>query len=291
MTTLLLTALLTGQPAAAPHEAHNPLFKELLDPGLVVGADVRAKFPTPTLPDGLDAARQKAVIAQLIGADYSFDEFTRKSVVAPQLLKLRDVTPSDPKAPARGVDVWFIAHGDFALTDDEKFLDRLVNVGRGEGKGKSLTKEDLAKRKIIVAAEDEKREGYGLVEFDFLDKVRIRATGRAVWSKSPESVVVAAVVDPRFLNDPEFPNDWRSLAKDGGGFKVGPQQPWSGAGFYLKITKLADPVGALFIEQHTIFVEPTGWFEGANLLRSKLPPVVQNNVRNMRREWLKGPGK
>ena len=37
-----------------------------------------------------------------------------------------------------------------------------------------------------------------------------------------------------------------------------------------------------------VFAEPTGWFEGANLLRSKLPLVVQNNVRNMRREWLKG---
>ena len=288
MTALFVALLVAGQPPAASHEARNPLFKELLDPGLVVGPGVRAKFPPPTMPDGLDPAKQKAVIAQLIGADYRYDDFVRASVVAPQLLKLRDVTPADPKAPARGVDVWFVAHGDFALTDDEKFLERLVNTGRGEGKGKGLTKEDLARRKIAAAPEDEKREGYGLVEFDFLDKVRIRATGRAVWSKSPESVVVAAVVDPRFLNDPEFPNEWRPIAKDGAAVTAGPPQPWGGAGFYLKVTKLAEPAGALFVEQHTVFAEPTGWFEGANLLRSKLPPVVQNNVRNMRREWLKG---
>jgi hypothetical protein len=287
MTPLFVTLCLVGQPAAA-HEAANPLFKELLDPGLLVGPNVRAKFPPPTMPDGLDAAAQKGVITRLIGTDYGYDDFTRKSVVAPQLLKLRDVTPSDPQAPAKGVDVWFVAHGDFALTDDEKFLDRLVNVGRGEGQGKSLTKEDLAKRKIVTRPEDEKREGYGLIEFDFLDKVRIKVTGRAVWSKIPDSVVVAAVIDPRFTGDPEFPNEWRSLSKDGGGLKVGPPHPWSGAGFYLKITKLHEPAGGLFIEQHVIFAEPTGWFEGANLLRSKLPPVVQNNVRNMRREWLKG---
>src|SRR5262249_30259224 len=148
-----------------PHEAQNPLYKSLLDPGLKVGTDektkaeFRAKFPPPSMPDGLDGAKQKAIITGLIGNDYTYEDFTRKSVVAPQLLKLRDVQPSDPKAPARGVDVWFVAYGDLKALDDDKFLERLVNVGKGEGKGKGLTKDDLAKRKI--PAPDEKREGYG----------------------------------------------------------------------------------------------------------------------------------
>lgn len=289
MTPLFVTMCLAGQPAAQPHEQLNPLYKELLEPGLLVGPNIRAKFPPPTMPDGLDAAKQKAVITQLLGTDSSYDEFTRKSVVAPQLLKLRDIAPSDPQAPAKGVDLWFVAYGDFAATDDPNFLDRLVNVGRGEGMGKSLTREDLAKRKIDLPPDAEKREGYGVVEFDFLDKVRIRSTGRATWSKTADSAVVAAVIDPRFVNDPEFPNEWRGLTKDATGLKVGPPQAWSGAGLYLKITKLHEPAGALFIEQHVIFAEPTGWFDGANMLRSKLPPVVQNQVRNMRKEWLKGP--
>ena len=207
MLTLLVGAFAFA-PAQAPkeptsHEAQNPLYKALLDPGLLVGPDVKAKFPAPTMPDGLDAAKQKAVITGLIGNDYSYDEFTRKSVVAPQLLKLRDVVPSDPKAPARGVDVWFVAYGDFKALDDEKFLDRLVNTGRGEGKGKGLTKDDLAKRKITLA--DEKREAYGHIEFDFLEKVHLKATGRAVWSKTGESVLVAAEIDPRFRGDSGVP--------------------------------------------------------------------------------------
>src|SRR5262245_53687076 len=97
---------------AAAHEDQNPLHKSLLGPGVTIGKDqtgkeLKAKFPPPTMPDGLDAAKQKAVITALIKDDYSYDDFTRKSVVAPQLLKLRDIVPSDPKAPARGVDVWF----------------------------------------------------------------------------------------------------------------------------------------------------------------------------------------
>jgi hypothetical protein len=290
MTPLFVTLCLVGQPAAQPHEQHNALYKELLDPGLLVVPNIRAKFPTPTMSDGLDAAKQKAIIAQLIGNDYVYEEFTRKSAVAPQLLKLRDINPSDPQAPARGVDVWFVAHGDFNATDDPKFLERLLNVGRGDGQGKSLTREELAKRKIELPPDAEKREGYGVVEFDFLDKVRIKSTGRATWSKTADSVLVAAVTDPRFLNDPEYPNQWQGITKDATGMKVGPPQPWNGAALYLKITKLHEPAGAMFIEQHVIFVEPHGWFDGANLLRSKLPPVVQTQVRRMRQEWLKGPG-
>jgi hypothetical protein len=285
-------AFAPAQPAKQPatHEDQNPLFKSLLDPGLTIGKDqsgkeLKAKFPPPAMPDGLDAVKQKAVITALVKDDYNYEDFTRKSIVAPQLLKLRDIMPSDPKAPARGVDVWFVAYGDLKSLDDEKFLDRLVNAGKGEGKGKGLKKEDLEKRKIKIA--DEKREGYGYVEFDFLEKVHLKATGRAVWSKTDESVLVAAEVDPRFGGDAEFPNQWQSIIREGGTTKLGPATPWSGAAMYLKITRLHEPAGALFVEQHIIFVEPQGWFDGANLLRSKLPLVVQNNVRTMRKEWAK----
>jgi hypothetical protein len=106
-----------------------------------------------------------------------------------------------------------------------------------------------------------------------------------------ESVLVAAEVDPRFLGDPEFPNQWQPIVGKGGARKFGQANPWSGAGFYMKITKLAEPAGAVLVEQHVIFVEPTGWFDGANLLRSKLPVVVQTSVRTLRRDWAEAGGK
>jgi hypothetical protein len=283
----LLVALASAAPAQpADHEARNPLYKELLAQGIEVGK-VRATLPPPTMPDGLDGAKQKAVIEGLIAKDYSYAEFTRKSVVAPQLLRIRDLQPSDPAAPARGVDLWFVTYGDFNATDDEKFLERLTNTGRGEGSGKQLTREQLAKRGITLTAEDEKRESYGFAEFDFLEKVKLKATGRLMWTKAAGSVVVAARLDPRFVNDPEFPDQWQPITTQGGKKEYGPPQPYSGAGFYLKITKLHEPAGAIFVEQHVVFAEPAGWFGGANLLRSKLPLVVQDNVRKMRREWLK----
>ena len=284
MFTLTLLALTAAQPAAS-HETANPLYKSFVESGFDVGGVVKAKFPPPTMPDGLDAAKQTAIIKKLIGEDIPYDEFVRNSPYAPELLKLRDVTPSDPKAPARGVDVWFTAYGDLKALDDDKFLDKLVNTSGGDGKGKGLTKEDLAKRKITLT--DEKREAFGHIEFDFLEKVHLRATGRVVWTRNADSVVVAGELDPRFTGDAEFPNQWQSIVKQGGESKLGPANPWSSAAFYLKITKLAEPAGALFCEQHVIFAEPTGWFDGANLLRSKLPTAVKVNIRTMRKEWAK----
>ena len=111
-------------------------------------------------------------------------------------------------------------------------------------------------------------------ELDFQGKVRLRATVRAAWTSTDESVLVAAKVDPRFLGDPEFPNQWQSILDKGGARKFGQANPWFGAGLYMKITRLADPAGALFVEEHVVFVEPKGWFDGANLLRSKLPLAV-----------------
>lgn len=287
----LVLAALAASPAQpqAKQEELNPLYKRLLDTGLPVGGDQKVNFPAPTMADGLDSAAQKKVIEGVIGTDYDYAEFTRKSVNAPYVMKIRDIKGAGPKAPVRGVDVWFVAYGDFKLLQDDKFLDKLVSADKGKGgnKGAPLKREDLAKRGIEWKKEDQKREGYGTFELEFLAKVHLKGTGHAMWSRNAESVVAAAEIDPRFLNDKEFPNQWRSINK-GAAVPLGPPQPWTGAGMYLKITRLKEPAGALFVEQHVIFVEPHGWFEGQNLLRSKLPIAVQDNLRTMRGELQKG---
>jgi hypothetical protein len=280
--------LAPGFLAAEGHDEANPLFHELRDPGLAVGSTNKVPLPVPSMADGLDAKAQQAVIKRIAGEEYAVDELLRKSVVAPHILRLRNMAPSDPKAPARGVDVWFIAYGDLKTVADKEFLDRVLRANRNEGKGQDLKSADLAKRGITVKEGNEKREGYAHVTFTFLDRVQISATGHSFWSQTADSVLVAAKLDPRFRNDPDFPNLWRSMTRDDEGkFQLGPPQPYEGAGYYVKITRLIEPRGALFVEAHVVFTEPVKWFDGANLLRSKLPPVVQSQVRSLRRELLK----
>ncbi|HEY2910303.1 MAG TPA: hypothetical protein VGI99_08650, partial [Gemmataceae bacterium] len=129
MYSLLLCAAL----APAGHEAENPLYRDLLDPGLVVGTNLRVKLPAPLMPDGLTAAKQKEIIEKLIGTDYSFEDFTRKSQVAPHILRIHNAEPSDPKSPSRALDTYFVAYVDLKAFDDERFLERSLNIGKGEG--------------------------------------------------------------------------------------------------------------------------------------------------------------
>jgi hypothetical protein len=284
--TVLAAALVAPAQPPATHEDQNALYKSLRETGVTVDK-AKARFPAPTMPDGLDGAGQTDVIKRLIENSYEYDEFVRKSGSAPQLLKVNEA-PAGAADAKRVVDVWFVVYGDFKLLEDEKFLEKLTGSNKGGGKSVGLTAEDLKKRNITIPKGNEKRETYGHVEFDFLNKVRLELTGHAMWSRTADSVVAAAEVDPRFQTDKEFPNQWRSLARANGQLKAGDPHPWSSAALYLKVTKLKEPADALFVEQHIIYSEPFGWFDGANLLGSKLPLAIQDNVRTMRKEFGRG---
>jgi hypothetical protein len=282
-----LTAAALLVPAAG-EETANPLFQQLREQGVAVGAGIKVPLPAPTMADGLDAKAQQAVLKAVAGEDYSLDELLRNSVVAPHILKLRDINPSDPAAPARGVDVWFIAYADLKTVTDKDFLERLRNTNEKEGKSHTLSAAELEKRHLAVKAADEKHESYGNVVFTFLDRVEISATGHSYWSQTPDSVVYASLLDSHFVHDADFPNQWRAVTRNPDGkTQLGPAHPYDGAGYYVKFTRLAEPKGALFVEAHVVFAEPVKWFDGANLLRSKLPPAVQAQVRSVRRELIK----
>ena len=99
------------------------------------------------------------------------------------------------------------------------------------------------------------------------DMVEVSATRYAVLTKTPRSITLAAQVDPRFVGDEQYPNQWRAVTKDAVGKIVfGSPQPYAGAGFYVKATRLELPKDAIFVEYHSVFQEPAGWFEGQNTL-------------------------
>jgi hypothetical protein len=121
-----------------------------------------------------------------------------------------------------------------------------------------------------------------------LNQVELTVVGRSYWSRTEDSIVTAAMVDPRFTGDSKFANVWRPLTRaPNGQMQKGPPQPYRGAGLYMKITKLAEPAGALFVEAHIVYAEPHGWFDGQNQLGAKLPAVTQQKVREMRQEMLR----
>jgi hypothetical protein len=96
---------------------------------------------------------------------------------------------------------------------------------------------------------------------------------------------MAAYAAHYFDHDSEYPNQWRPLLRDDhGNIRLGPPHPLSPSGGYAKITRLAEPADAVFIEFHPVYEEAYGWFDGVSLVRQKHPPMVQEKVKTFRRK-------
>ena len=277
----LATAIVAASIPYYLSAAENVIFQQLVQRGASIGARANVILPPPTLADGLDSKRQQRALARITDANHTFEALVRKSVVAPFVLKITE-EPSTGASRPRRVDMWFVAYGDFDRLSDDEFVKQQINGDAKNARDGSLTEgtilsENQLTARGIVAHPDQR---YLTANLDLFDRVTVRGTMQAMLTRSTDSFLVAAVLDPQFANDAEFPNTWRPMNRDEAGrLSIGESRPYSGMGWYCKATKLANPRGAAFIEYHIVFDEPEGWFHGANLLRSKLPLVVQDGVR------------
>jgi hypothetical protein len=283
---MLALALLALSAGAAPATG-NPLLDELLAQGLPAGATT-LRLPPPVMADNLDAAQQQKILDKASGS-HPLDLFLRKSDDAPFTIKIESVEVGGQRV-GQTMDVLFVAHGPLAAVTKNDGLDKLLGTAEkkaasgGSGKAQALTPEALKTRGITPLGDGGADERYVSIEADFLDKVRVTGVARSVRTLGPGTVTAAMQLDLRFANDAEFPNRWRSinrLAEDKD--QLGPPLPYAGFGGYVKVTELKVPAGALFVELHTAFQEPKGWFDGPNVLRSKLPIATRENVRSFRR--------
>jgi hypothetical protein len=279
----LVLAPLAASAEEVDHLKDNEILQALQTDGVKSAGGVVAKLPEFTLVDGLDAAAQRAAMEKVADRNHPVDAMLRKAVTAPFVLKITD---AQPKTSMRRIDLWFVVHGDLDKISDEKFLKQYAKEDK-EGPvqmGFFLEPAELKTREIELRQRPGVDERYAHTQVTLFDRVYVMSTGHGIKTRAEESVVTASMLDDRFASDKEYPNQWSPLERtDSGKLEVGDPHPYSGTGSYLKATKLKEPAGAIFVEYHIVFDEPKEWFNGANLLRSKLPILVQDEVRKFRR--------
>lgn len=292
--TLVLAAVICATATICAAQT-NPIFQELTTKGVVLPRGPAARLPAPTMPDGLDAAAQRKALALIADERRPVEALLKNAVTAPIIIKSGDDKASVAAGgTGRRVDIWFVVYGDLKKIASEGFWEKdadeesaedAINPNDAQVKGKLLTAEELRARKIKPLVASGIDEQYGTAEVQLFNRVKVRGTSRSVQTQTDESVTYGSVLDPRFASDAEFPNQWQSVKRDDAGkLTFGPWQPYSGMGSYAKATTLKEPKGAILVEYHMVFDEPAGWFGGANVLRTKLPIVVQDNVKKLRRK-------
>ena len=283
----LLAAMVACSSADGPV---NPLQQQLIDPGFTVVGTATAKLAPPFLPDGLDAAGERKALDRAAGKiDLSL--FMRKTLTAPfSLVTDSDDEPANKRRIQR-IDLAFVAVGKVETFARKDFGSDLLATGSktaDDDKTVFLDAAALAKRKIVVEKGKAMEERFATGDFELLDKVRITGVSRQFMTETPTSMVMATLFDPRFGNDADFPNRFQLIDKTKeGAEKYGPPLPYAGMGGYVKVTQLQSQPDCILIELHYAFHEPYVWFDGNNVLRSKFPTVIQDNVRKMRRKLQK----
>jgi hypothetical protein len=288
----VLTAAITAADVPVPDKPpENPVYKELVEKGIQLSDGKVVKLSPPILADGLDADAQRAALKKIADPRNSLDDFLKPSFYSPVMVKVRTVNPTEGEKPVgRTVDAWFVVHGDWNILTSKDFLEAMAKP-EGEGQSRvvsksgALTDEEMAKRKLAVATKDGCEERFVYATFSLFERVEISSTRHAVMTRGKDNVLAAGVIDPRFDKDAEFPNQWRPLLRDAmANVKPGPAHPFTRAGGYAKITRLKSPANAVFIECHVAYEEDYGWFDGVNLVKQKVPAMVQEKVRTFRRK-------
>jgi hypothetical protein len=285
---MLCTLLLALVAFVSPESGHegNPVFRAVIDEGLTIGG-TSVKLPAPTFRDGQSADEQRASLREIAGSMRGADEMLQESISAPHRLKLRDDRAAG--ATLRSGDLMFVLRG---VDLDEIRPDEALRSARSgpveaanmRFEARVLTPDDLKGSPATPASEN---EWFTHATGRLLDRIAVESTDRVVSSKSPDSLVFAARTDHRFDPDARFPNRWSTLELTAAGDKLGPPQPYAGGIGYVKITRLRGLEKAAVVEVHFAFAEPTAWFNGDPILRSKFGLIAQDQVRRLRRELQK----
>jgi hypothetical protein len=167
------------------------------------------------------------------------------------------------------------------------FVKQQLEQGQKSKRGSAqyYTAQELKDRNLTVANSDKLKEQYAHAEIPLFGQVKVSGTGHGFRATTDDSVLVDFVLDPKFAQDAKYPNQWTPGHQDDLGNTVyGNPQPYSGAGAYMKITKLKDSPERVFIEYHLVFDEPNGWFGGGNNLIAKLPNRYEADVHKFRED-------
>ena len=213
----ILTVLLTAGGSASPE---NTLLTELVEKGVKMPDGQVIHLPAPEMAEGLNAQQQAAVLAAVAPrARAKVAEFLDKASGAPVALKVGKKNAAGDDV-VRTVNLSFVVYGDWDVLISDQFSKNIVKEGKAKNgnsegmvsKAGYLKATELAVRGLSVRSAPNLKEYFLYTTFKLFDRVEVSATRFCMATKTPDGVIVAAKIDPRFAKDKQFPNQWPKSA-------------------------------------------------------------------------------
>ena len=189
--------------------AVNQVYASLTDQGISVGDDQFVTLPRSITGHDYDAASTLAAIAKLSTAGHKRDRFLRDSTVSPVYLKIYETEPDESAKSLYHVDVVFVAYGSLRTAVSDDFLLGLTapteqsGMSRNLMTGKFLSRRELSDRGLSLSCPE---EHFVHSKFRMWERVSVSATSHVQVTRDDRSTLIAAQIDPRFVDDPDFPH-------------------------------------------------------------------------------------
>ncbi|WP_404307386.1 hypothetical protein [Neorhodopirellula lusitana] len=304
-----------SEPGSKPASTSDAdLLSEMVTVGVVLTPQKRFVLPQPDFVSvtgtPVPTAQAKQILAKISGRHG--DRFTRDSIVAPIAVNTDSIPDEAGNRIGHFIDVTFVVHQSIAAIRKSEAVDQFKTSADGT-QSIEFAEDDGAddfeknKSRTLAPAEleafgvklDDKSESLAHLQLALLGKVVIRGVARArrsVWPENADDspIILTWILDDRFNSDAptedSVANQWRAIERTQVGEKqLGPPQPYAGLGGYVAITPVPEHPESSIVQIRFVLHEPKDWFSGRNLLRSKLPILVQDRVRNLRRELTAPP--
>lgn len=227
------------------------------------------QFPLapPTL-DGTQSAEDQVAALKPILRGLPFKQFVRDSIVAPVRIQLRYLKDASGQRVGHDIHAAFVVHVTLDEFSPESFAKRMTGGKRGEDDFKVVELNDQMLRERGLSQDDQTL--YRIADVELLEKVSVRGLFEFKSTRQGGQ----RRIDFEIIED-EI-NRWYSVREPSEG------DTYTGLAGFLTATELVD-TKAVLIEVRVLMHEPEGWFAGSNFLRSKLPLVLQESAREIRR--------
>ena len=265
-----------------------PLLERMTERGIAITDDQTCVVPGPSLRSDQDAARRQEILDDLAGGR-GWKNFSRKSVSAPVAIDVKYVKDAGGARIGHQVHSAFIVHVPLETLKNEEIMEQLFGKPDDAEETQDFALEELTSEELKSVGIDAigENESYGAIQMPLLKRVIVRGVIRTQKLVADDSVIVVWEIDPRFSSESSGRNNWAPIEQDDLGKKhEGDKQIYRGAGGYMVVSQLSELEGACLVESHIVLHEPEEWFRGSNVLRSKLPILMQESARSFRRKLM-----
>ncbi len=261
------------------------LLDQLVRTGVVMPGDETFAVPPPTLDQALDAQERRQRLEDLAGP-LGWKRFSRNSVSAPISIELKYLKAANGQRIGHDVHVAFILHTSLDRLKDETLMKELFGEPEDPEAAEDFQSSELTATQLGelgVTAQPER--SYGSIQMPILKRVIVRGVIEAQQLEADDRIIFAWRFDPQFSEAKSLRNTWTAVNRDDAGKKsLGAPKPYGGTGGYLIVSQLPEVAGACLVESHMVIHEPADWFSSSNQLRSKMPIMIQESVRSLRRK-------